>query len=59
MKAKVIVAEPQFSPKIADAIAQEAGARVLMLDPIGGEKGRETYIDLMRYNLAVMEKAMK
>jgi zinc transport system substrate-binding protein len=59
MRTKVIFAEPQFSPKIADAIAQEAGAQVLMLDPIGGGKGRETYISLMKYNLAMMEKAMK
>ncbi len=59
MKTKVIFAEPQFSPKIADAIAQEAGARVVMLDPVGGEKGRETYIGLMKYNLAMMEKAMR
>jgi zinc transport system substrate-binding protein len=59
MKTKVIFAEPQFSPKIADAIAQEAGARVLMLDPVGGGKGRETYIGLMKYNLAMMEKAMR
>ncbi len=59
MKTKVVFAEPQFSPRIAEAIAQEAGGRVLMLDPIGGGKGRETYIDLMKYNLAVMEKAMR
>jgi zinc transport system substrate-binding protein len=59
MKTKVIFAEPQFSPRIAEAIAREAGARVLMLDPIGGGKGRETYIALMKYNLAMMEKAMK
>lgn len=59
MKTKVIFAEPQFSPKIAEAIAQEAGAKVLMLDPVGGEKGRKTYIRLMEYNLAVMERAMR
>jgi zinc transport system substrate-binding protein len=59
MKTKVIFAEPQFSPRIAEAIAQEAGAQVLMLDPIGGGKGRETYIALMKYNLAMMAKAMK
>jgi zinc transport system substrate-binding protein len=59
MRTKVIFAEPQFSPKIADAIAQEAGGQVLMLDPIGGGKGRETYIALMKYNLAMMEKAMR
>ncbi|MEJ2695857.1 MAG: metal ABC transporter substrate-binding protein [Candidatus Sulfobium sp.] len=59
MRTKVIFAEPQFSARMADAIAEEAGARVLMLDPAGGEKGRETYIDLMKYNLSMMEKAMR
>lgn len=59
LKTRVVFAEPQFSPRMAHAIAQQAGARVLMLDPVGGGKGRKTYIDLMKYNLAVMEKAMK
>ncbi len=58
-KMKVVFAEPQFSTKIAEAIAQEAGAQVLILDPIGGSKGRKNYIDLMRYNLSIIEKAMK
>ncbi len=56
---KAIFAEPQFSPKAAKVIAQECGAQVLFLDPVGGVKGRETYIELMRYNLAQMAKAMK
>jgi ABC-type Zn uptake system ZnuABC Zn-binding protein ZnuA len=56
---KTVFVEPQFNPKIADAIARECGARVLYLDPIGGQKGRETYIDMMRYNIAVMESVMR
>jgi zinc transport system substrate-binding protein len=56
---KVVFVEPQFNPKIAEVIAKECGAKVLYLDPIGGQKGRETYIDMMRYNIAVMEKVMK
>ncbi len=56
---KAIFAEPQFSPKAAKVIAEECGAQVLFLDPIGGVKGRETYIELMRYNLEQMKKAMK
>ncbi|MDH5202407.1 MAG: metal ABC transporter substrate-binding protein [Nitrospirota bacterium] len=56
---RVIFAEPQFNPKIAEAIARESGARVLYLDPIGGKKGRETYIEMMRYNVSVMESVMK
>jgi zinc transport system substrate-binding protein len=56
---KVIFVEPQFNPKIAEAIAKESGARVLSLDPIGGQKGKDTYIDMMRYNISVMESLMK
>lgn len=59
MRNPVIFAEPQFSPKTAEAIAREAGGKVLFLDPIGGQEGRETYIDIMRYNLSVLESAMK
>lgn len=60
IKSKVVFAEPQFNPKIAEVIAKEAGAKVLFLDPIGGAdvKGRDTYIGLMRYNLSVMEEGM-
>jgi len=56
---KVIFAEPQFNPKIAEAIARESGARVLFLDPIGGQEGRETYMKMMRHNISVMESVMK
>jgi len=58
---RVVFAEPQFNPKIAEAIAKEAHARVLFLDPIGASNApdRDTYIKLMRYNLSQMERAMK
>jgi zinc transport system substrate-binding protein len=59
LNTRVIFAEPQFSPKIAETIAREAGAKVLFLDPEGGQKGRETYIEMMKYNLAIMEKALR
>ncbi len=59
MKTRVVFAEPQSSPRIAEAVAREAGGRVLILDDIGGQKGRETYIDLMHYDLSVMEEAMR
>ncbi len=59
--ARVVFAEPQFSPKIAAVIAKEAGAKVLFLDPNGGPglQGRDTYIGLMRYNLSMLEEAMR
>ena len=59
LNTRVVFAEPQSSTRIAEVIAKEAGAQVLILDDLGGQKGRETYLDLMRYNLAVMEKAFK
>ena len=61
VRAPVVFAEPQFNPKIAEAIAQESGARVLFLDPIGDPNSpdKNSYLKLMRYNLAQMAKAMK
>jgi zinc transport system substrate-binding protein len=56
---RVVFVEPQFNPKIAEVIAKESNARVLVLDPIGGQKGRETYMDMMEYNISVMESVMK
>jgi zinc transport system substrate-binding protein len=58
---RAVFAEPQFSPKVADVIAREAGVKVLILDPLGGESlaGRDTYIGLMTYNLRIMKEAMQ
>ncbi|MDD3927664.1 MAG: metal ABC transporter substrate-binding protein [bacterium] len=57
---KAIFAEPQFSPEAAKAIAENTGARILFLDPIGGEgvPGCNNYLDLMRHNLKIMKDAM-
>ena len=58
---RAVFSEPQLSAKVASAIAEEANIRVLMLDPLGGENipGRDSYLDLMRYNLDVMRDAMQ
>jgi len=57
---RVVFSEPQFSPRVAEVIAQEAGVKVLMLDPVGGRPPYGSdYIKLMKYNLDTMEKAMK
>lgn len=58
LEAKAIFAEPQLSQRAAQAIAAEAGKEVLILDDLGGVPGRATYIDLMRYNIDQMEKAL-
>ncbi len=61
LHARVVFAEPQFNPGIAEAIAKEAGAKVLLLDPMGAQNDRDkdTYIKIMRYNLSQMERAMQ
>lgn len=58
---RAIFAEPQFNPKAAEVIAREGNVQVLLLDPIGGPeiKERNTYVDLMKYNLNILQRAMK
>jgi zinc transport system substrate-binding protein len=57
---KVVFAEPQLNPRVAQVIAQEAGVKVLMLDPMGGRPPYGSdYLPLMRYNLAVLDQALK
>jgi zinc transport system substrate-binding protein len=55
-----IFAEPQFSTAMAERIAEESGLEMAIIDPLGGENvpGRESYLDLMRYNLAAISAAM-
>jgi zinc transport system substrate-binding protein len=56
-----IFAEPQLSAKAAQVIAAELKGKVLLLDPVGGETvpGRNSYLELMRYNLLTIERGMK
>ncbi len=60
-KTRIVFAEPQFNPKIANAIAKEAGGKVLFLDPLGDPNHPEksSFLKLMRYNLSQMEKLMR
>lgn len=57
---KVIFSEPQFSPRVAEVLAREVGARVLVLDPLGGRPPYgDDYLALMEYNAATMAAAMQ
>jgi zinc transport system substrate-binding protein len=56
--ARAIFAEPQFSSKAAEVIAEESGAQVLFLNPLGLAPDYK-YLDLMRYNLAEMSRALQ
>jgi ABC-type Zn uptake system ZnuABC Zn-binding protein ZnuA len=57
---RVIVSEPQLSPKIPDALAQETGAKVIVLTPLPGAlPGTDDYLGMMRYNAAALLEALK
>jgi zinc transport system substrate-binding protein len=57
---KVVFAEPQLNPRVAEVIAQEAGVKVLKLDPIGGPPPYGSdYLKLMRANLAALDEALR
>ena len=57
---KVVFAEPQLNPRVAEVIAQEAGVKVLKLDPMGGAPPYGSdYLKLMRANLAALDEALQ
>jgi zinc transport system substrate-binding protein len=58
---KVVYAEPQFSPKAAQVLAQEIGGQVLMLDEVGNadDPARDTYLKLVQFDLDEIVKGMQ
>ncbi len=59
LNVKVVFAESQFNPKAADTIASESGAKVITLDPLGGVSGRNSYVEIMHYNVGQMASVME
>ncbi|MCX8052269.1 MAG: metal ABC transporter substrate-binding protein [Armatimonadetes bacterium] len=58
IRARAIFAETQFSTKPAEVIAEEIGAKLAILDPIGKPPDYD-YIKTMRANLDQMAKALR
>jgi len=58
---QAVVIEPQLSTTAAQALARETGARVGLLDPYGGfgVPERDSYLALMRYNVAALVKLLE
>ena len=55
---RVIVTVPQFSDQIPRSIAEETGARIVRLTQLlGALPGTETYLDMIRYDVAQLEAA--
>lgn len=59
LKAKAVMVEPQFSQRLGETLAKEAGVKTTVVDPIGGSQGGQGYFDLMRSNSARFEDALK
>lgn len=58
--AKVIIMEPFYEKRTADFVAGKTGARVLVLPPsVGGLKGLDDYIAVMRYDVQQLAAAVR
>ena len=58
-KVPAVFSEPQYSPKLADALAREAGVPVRVLDPVAtGSPTLTAYEDAMRRNLSTLKEAL-
>jgi ABC-type Zn uptake system ZnuABC Zn-binding protein ZnuA len=52
--------EPFYDRKTADKIARETGAKVLVVPPsVGGAKGLDDYIELMKANIRMVAAAVR
>jgi ABC-type Zn uptake system ZnuABC Zn-binding protein ZnuA len=51
--------EPQFPPSAARVVAEDAGIRVVLADPIGGVPGRLTYAELLRFDARALLEGLR
>ena len=59
-KIKVIVSEPQLNQKLAQTLAMETGARIVVLSTLPGAiKGTETYLSMLEYDVARLVEALE
>jgi ABC-type Zn uptake system ZnuABC Zn-binding protein ZnuA len=57
---RVIVSEPQLNQKLPRILAQESGARLVVLTAMpGGLPGTGTYLDMLRYNVMQLAQALR
>jgi ABC-type Zn uptake system ZnuABC Zn-binding protein ZnuA len=58
-KIRVIVSEPQLNPKVPKMLADETGAKVVILSPLPGAiRGTATYIEMIRYDAETLISAL-
>ena len=57
---KVIIMVPWADQKLAERVAQEAGAKAVTLaNAVGALKGTDTYIDMLDYNVKTLAQALR
>jgi ABC-type Zn uptake system ZnuABC Zn-binding protein ZnuA len=57
---KLILVEPWNDKKLAERVAQEAGARALVLpNMVGGAPGADSYISTIDYNVKMLAQALR
>jgi ABC-type Zn uptake system ZnuABC Zn-binding protein ZnuA len=58
-KVPAVFSEPQYSPKLAETLAREAGVPVRVMDPVAtGSPALTAYEDAMRRNLSTLKEAL-
>lgn len=59
-KIKVVLAVPWADYKLSEFVAQEAGAKVVVVaNAVGSIKGTDTYLDTIDYNVRTVAQALK
>ncbi len=51
--------EPQFPPSAARVVAEDAGIRLVLADPIGGVPGRASYGELLRFDARAFRDGLR
>jgi len=55
---RALFIEPQLSSESVESFVHDLGVQLYILDPLGGVEGRDSYIQLMRYNTDTIVKAL-
>jgi ABC-type Zn uptake system ZnuABC Zn-binding protein ZnuA len=57
---KVVIMVPWADQKLAERVAQEAGAKAVTLaNAVGALKGTDTYIEMLDYNVKTLAQALR
>ena len=55
---RVIFTEPQLSTQSIEPLARDLGLTIEVLDPLGGEGARDSYINMMKFNAEQISKSL-